>query len=73
MAMNCFYLKIKLRRAGEFLALQVPGLAEGRPSLLIGDSVVLSNSTYSEFSPSYQGYIHEVRNFIWARFIIQVP
>lgn len=25
---------------GEFLSLQVPGLAEGRPSLLLGDRVV---------------------------------
>lgn len=27
---------------GEFLSLQVPGLAEGRPSLLLGDKVVVS-------------------------------
>lgn len=49
-----------LRRVGEFLALKVPGLAEGRPSLLIGDSVILSNTGNSGFAPSYQGFIHEV-------------
>ena len=27
---------------GEFLSLTVPGLAEGRPSLLLGDKIVVS-------------------------------
>ena len=27
---------------GEFLSLTVPGLAEGRPSLLLGDKIVAS-------------------------------
>ena len=27
---------------GEFLSLQVPGLSEGRPSLLLGDKIVAS-------------------------------
>lgn len=45
---------------GEFLSLQVPGLAEGRPSLLIGDRVILSVAEKSILAPSYEGIIHEV-------------
>lgn len=49
-----------LRPAGEYLALKVPGLAEGRPSLLIGDRVILSDYEVAGNAPSYEGYIHEV-------------
>ena len=45
---------------GEFLALAVPGLAEGRPSLLPGDRLVLSEPSDLEGGPEYEGYIHEV-------------
>ena len=30
-----------MQRCGPFLAIVVPGLAEGRPSLIVGDSVLV--------------------------------
>ena len=49
-----------LARSGEFLALTVPGLVERRPSLAVGDSVLLS-SPDSSGGVQYEGCIHEVR------------
>ena len=49
-----------MRPVGEYLALKVPGLAEGRPSLLVGDRVILSDSEVAGYAPSYEGFIHEV-------------
>lgn len=46
--------------AGEFLALHVPGLAEGRPSVLVGDSVILTSPVETD-GPQYEGIVHEVR------------
>ncbi|XP_064616004.1 LOW QUALITY PROTEIN: RNA helicase Mov10l1-like [Liolophura sinensis] len=51
--------QVCLRRVGEFLCLGVPDLAEGRPSLLIGDKVILSEPGCMD-GLSYAGYIHEV-------------
>jgi len=45
----------------EFLSLTVPGLAEGRPSLLLGDKIVVCLTGSLSDSPKYEGYIHEVR------------
>lgn len=43
----------------EYLALEVPGLAENRPSLLIGDRVTASDPV-EKSCPVYEGYIHEI-------------
>lgn len=51
---------VNMNVCGEFLSLNVPGLAEGRPSLLIGDKILASLTGVSSESPKYEGYIHEV-------------
>lgn len=48
-----------LRRKGEFLSLEVVGLAEGRPSLIIGDKAILV-APYQKSSFAFEGCIHEV-------------
>jgi putative helicase MOV10L1 len=45
---------------GPFLVLTVPGLAEGRPSLLMGDKVIVSVPGARPEEPCYEGYIHEI-------------
>jgi len=53
--------RVNMNVCREFLSLTVPGLAEGRPSLLLGDKIVASLTGSSSDSPKYEGYIHEVR------------
>lgn len=48
-----------MRRIGEYLGLKVPGLAEGRPSVLIGDKVILTDPSDPD-GPCYEGCVHEV-------------
>ncbi|XP_074646700.1 RNA helicase Mov10l1-like [Tubulanus polymorphus] len=48
------------RCGGDLLGLKVPGLAEGRPSVLVGDRVIISEPGDDVNSPMYEGYIHEV-------------
>ena len=47
----------------ELLALKVPGLAEKRPSILVGDSVMVQklNPTGAR-STVYQGYVHAIKD-----------
>ena len=45
------------------MALAVPGLAEGRPSVLVGDKIYLSTPGDEESGPQYEGYVHEVLTF----------
>ena len=47
-------------RLGEYLALDVPGLAEGRPSVMIGDKIILSVPNADKYAPKYEGIVHEV-------------
>lgn len=51
---------VLLRKHGEYLSLDVPGLAEGRPSLLLGDRVIVSYHDKGTDSPTYEGYVHEI-------------
>ena len=44
---------------GEYLGLEVPGLAEGRPSVLLGDKVMVTDPGDPD-GPCYEGYVHEV-------------
>ncbi|XP_042480863.1 probable RNA helicase SDE3 [Macadamia integrifolia] len=57
--MECVTMK---KRGAQFLALEVPGLAEKRPSLVYGDYVFakLAASDLDDNAPPYQGFIHRV-------------
>ncbi|KAL3852404.1 hypothetical protein ACJMK2_016055 [Sinanodonta woodiana] len=51
--------RVCMRRVGEFLGLKVPGLAEGRPSVLLGDKILLTDPTDPD-GPCFEGFVHEV-------------
>ncbi|XVE81647.1 hypothetical protein DITRI_Ditri15bG0082000 [Diplodiscus trichospermus] len=53
---------INMRKNGKFLSLQVPGLAERRPSLVHGDHIFakLACLDASETARVYQGFVHRV-------------
>lgn len=56
-----------LNRKGQFLVLEVPGLAEGRPSLLVGDAVLCQQR--GPGNRKYEGIIHDVQqNDIFLKF-----
>ncbi|XP_037369257.1 RNA helicase Mov10l1 isoform X2 [Talpa occidentalis] len=52
---------VTLRRSGDLLALEVPGLAESRPSLYAGDKLVLKTQEYNGHVIEYIGYVTEIR------------
>ena len=52
--------QVPLRPVGEYLGLGVPGLAEGRPSVLIGDKVMLFDPSDPK-APVHEGFVHEVK------------
>ncbi|NXU56710.1 M10L1 helicase, partial [Turnix velox] len=54
---------VTLKRKGNFLVLEVPGVDEGRPHLLPGsDKVILKSQVYSEHIIEYFAYITEIYN-----------
>lgn len=57
--MECVAMK---RRGHQFLSLEVPGLAERRPSLVVGDYIFAHVATdeLNNNTKPYQGYIHRV-------------
>lgn len=50
-----------MRRHGEFLVLEVPGLMEQRPSLLIGDKAVIKQPWSEANQVEQVGFIYEIR------------
>ncbi|GAB5574380.1 RNA helicase Mov10l1 isoform X4 [Prionailurus iriomotensis] len=50
---------VTLKRNGDLLVLEVPGLAESRPSLYAGDKLVLKSQEYSGHVIEYIGYVIE--------------
>ncbi|XP_078409442.1 RNA helicase Mov10l1-like [Cetorhinus maximus] len=53
-------IAVALKKQGDFLILEVPGLVEGRPSVSIGDRIILKNSCYTEAEVRYSGFVSEV-------------
>ncbi|KAK2500261.1 hypothetical protein MC885_018589 [Smutsia gigantea] len=51
---------VTLKRSGDLLVLEVPGLAESRPSLYTGDKLVLKTQEYSGHVIEYIGYVTEI-------------
>lgn len=49
-----------LIRRGEYLSLQVSGIADGKPSLFVGDTVALHMEQCSGSNPEHHGFIHHI-------------
>ncbi|CAG8601345.1 12594_t:CDS:2 [Acaulospora colombiana] len=50
---------VKMERNGSYFILDVPGLAEKRPSVIIGDHVLVMKHEEAE-KKAYQGFVHHV-------------
>ncbi|POI31676.1 hypothetical protein CIB84_004573 [Bambusicola thoracicus] len=53
---------VTLKRNGNLLVLEVPGVEEGRPHLTAGDKVILKSQVYSEHMIEYIAYVTEICN-----------
>ncbi|XP_006876477.1 PREDICTED: putative helicase Mov10l1 [Chrysochloris asiatica] len=51
---------VTLKRNGNLLVLEVPGLAESRPSLYAGDKLILKTQEYNGHVIEYIGYVIEI-------------
>ncbi|XP_015449490.1 RNA helicase Mov10l1 [Pteropus alecto] len=51
---------VTLKRNGDLLVLEVPGLAESRPSLYAGDKLILKTQEYNGHAIEYIGYVTEI-------------
>nr|AEA08750.1 Moloney leukemia virus 10-like 1 [Mus musculus] len=52
--------RVVLKRKGDLLVLEVPGLAESRPSLYAGDKLILKSQEYNGHVIEYIGYVMEI-------------
>lgn len=60
--------KVYLTHCGEYLGIEIPGLAERRPSLIKGDRVIVTD-TWSSGAPKYEGYVHVIHgNMVLMKF-----
>ena len=48
---------VVFQRAGTYLELEVPGIVDSRPSLLIGDTIIIEQPNVTD-KPKYEGHIH---------------
>ncbi|CAH2038844.1 unnamed protein product [Thlaspi arvense] len=51
---------VSMRRRGFYLSLEVPGLAEKRPSLVHGDFIFVRHAYDDGTGQAYQGFVHRV-------------
>ena len=54
-------IQVCFQPQGIYMKLDVPGLAEGRPTLMPGDKMTATSPVSFSSTPQYEGIIHEVR------------